>query len=113
MGIEMVFSWNRKLQPTTDEIHVGFTDGCDATLTEDTDGLTEIQEQCISSDYQFPEGKNFLLYRAHWATRNRDLDGQTETGDLNPGVVQERHHAANWLTCYDDGAEWDEVTTDT
>jgi hypothetical protein len=27
-------------------------------------------------------------------------------------IVQERHHAINWVTGYD-GLPWDEVTTDT
>jgi hypothetical protein len=27
-------------------------------------------------------------------------------------IVQERHHAINWITEYD-GLPWDEVTTDT
>ena len=48
-----------------------------------------------------------LIYRLHWAVRqygaNLDIDG---------GVVQERHHAINWLTNYD-GEKWDWVATDT
>ena len=31
---------------------------------------------------------------------------------LVAGVVQERHHALNWLTCFED-ADWDDVTTPT
>ena len=54
-----------------------------------------------------------FLYRAHWATRQNSIDGSFEIGKLNPDVVQEWHHAVNWLTCYDGIDDWDEVTTDT
>ncbi len=53
-----------------------------------------------------------LMYRAHWATRERGVNQSTEWGDLDNDVVMEWHYAINWLTCYND-AEWDDVTTDT
>jgi hypothetical protein len=31
---------------------------------------------------------------------------------LDPGVIQERHHALNWLVRFED-AEWDDVDTPT
>lgn len=46
-----------------------------------------------------------LIYRIHWAVR------EGAEGPL-PGVVQERHHALNWLIGYE-GDDWDEVQTDT
>jgi hypothetical protein len=48
----------------------------------------------------------------HWTAR----DAQLHEGAMPPGIdieiVQERHHAINWITGYD-GLPWDEVTTDT
>ncbi len=49
-----------------------------------------------------------LIYRLHWATREYG-----EKANANGGVVQEWHHAVNWLTNYDDGEKWDWVSTDT
>ena len=48
-----------------------------------------------------------LTYRLHWAVRQSG-----ESLELDGGVVQERHHAVNWLTNYD-GEKWDWVATDT
>ncbi|ESQ79788.1 DUF4272 domain-containing protein [Asticcacaulis sp. YBE204] len=47
-----------------------------------------------------------LIYRAHWAVREGASNG------LHGGVVRERHHALNWLICYEDD-DWDDVQTDT
>lgn len=52
-----------------------------------------------------------LIYRMHWATRQADIEGK-ELDQLDDSVVQEWHHAINWLTFYEN-LEWDEVTTDT
>ncbi|WP_334037113.1 DUF4272 domain-containing protein [Alteromonas macleodii] len=48
-----------------------------------------------------------LTYRLHWAVRQHGA-----SLDIDGGVVQERHHAINWLTNYD-GEKWDWVATDT
>ncbi|MBT3134870.1 DUF4272 domain-containing protein [Alteromonas sp. ALT199] len=48
-----------------------------------------------------------LTYRLHWAVRQHGA-----SLELDGGVVQERHHAINWLTNYD-GEKWDWVATDT
>jgi len=48
-----------------------------------------------------------LIYRLHWAVRNHGSNL-----DLDGSVIQERHHAINWLTNYD-GEKWDWVATDT
>lgn len=53
-----------------------------------------------------------FLYCAHWAVRNRRLEPETSIGDLDGGVVMERHYAVNWLTRYGD-EDWDDVTCDT
>jgi hypothetical protein len=51
-----------------------------------------------------------LIYRLHWATRQAELDNDTEL-ELNPSIVVERHYAINWMTFYADN--WDDITTDT
>ncbi len=54
-----------------------------------------------------------LIYRYHWEVVQARLDGLPPPGDLDPGVVRERHHALNWLIGASDNAAWDDVTTDT
>jgi hypothetical protein len=53
-----------------------------------------------------------LIYRLHWATEQARLDGMPAPARLNPSVLQEWHHAINWITRYCD-QEWDDVSTDT
>jgi Domain of unknown function (DUF4272) len=53
-----------------------------------------------------------LILRYHWAVRDARLKQQAPPARLDAGVVQERHHAFNWLIGYND-ADWDDVTTDT
>ena len=48
----------------------------------------------------------------HWQARDAALQGRPAPGGINIEIVQERHHAINWVTGYD-GLPWDEVTTDT
>jgi hypothetical protein len=52
-----------------------------------------------------------LIYRYHWAVRQAGIDGQIPPAGLNSSVVQERHHALNWLIGYNE-ADWDDVSTD-
>jgi hypothetical protein len=53
-----------------------------------------------------------LIYRYHWAVVSARLNGQPAPARLDSGIVQERHHALNWLIGYED-QDWDNVTTDT
>lgn len=53
-----------------------------------------------------------LIYRYHWATTDARVKGQPAPAQLEGGVVQERHHALNWLIGYMDQA-WDDISTDT
>jgi hypothetical protein len=71
---------------------------------------------------------NEEIYQIHWRVRDARLRGQpTPPGKLprmphddcdppvesyHSGVVQERHHALNWLIGYC-GQDWDDITTDT
>lgn len=48
----------------------------------------------------------------HWEARDARLNSRTPRNAIDIEVVQERHHAINWVTGYC-GLEWDEVTTDT
>lgn len=52
------------------------------------------------------------LLNAHWEARDARIHGKTMPPNLDIGVIQERHHAINWVIGYD-GLPWDEVTTDT
>lgn len=51
-----------------------------------------------------------FLYRLHWAMREPPQKGQAMA---NAGVILEWHKAINWMTCYSEEDNWDEVTTDT
>lgn len=48
----------------------------------------------------------------HWEARNAMLKGLNTSLSIDIEIIQERHHAINWLIGYD-GLDWDEVTTDT
>lgn len=48
----------------------------------------------------------------HWQARDARLNNRMPKEPVDIEVVQERHHAINWVTGYD-GLDWDEVTTDT
>lgn len=53
------------------------------------------------------------LYRLHWAVRDAQLNGREPPPGINPGMVLEWHHAANWMICYGGEDDWDAVSTDT
>ena len=52
-----------------------------------------------------------LYYRLDWAAVDLRLKGM-QMGNINPGVVYERHYALNWLINYQ-GQDWDNVSCDT
>jgi hypothetical protein len=52
------------------------------------------------------------VYQAHWRVRDARLFGKPPPADVEAGVVQERHHAFNWIIGYN-GQPWDEISTDT
>ena len=54
-----------------------------------------------------------VLYRLHWAVRDAQLNRREPPPGLNPGMVLEWHHAANWMRRYDGEDDWDAVSTDT
>lgn len=53
-----------------------------------------------------------LIYRYHWAVVDARIKGEQMPGNLDQGVVMERHYALNWLIGYMD-QEWDDISTDT
>ncbi len=48
----------------------------------------------------------------HWQARDAILHSRKPTELIDIEIVQERHHAINWVTGYD-GLDWDDITTDT
>jgi hypothetical protein len=48
----------------------------------------------------------------HRHARNAKMQGTPPTKPVDLEIIQERHHAINWITGYD-GLEWDDVTRDT
>jgi hypothetical protein len=53
-----------------------------------------------------------MILNLHWKARDAAIHGRTAPSDVDIEIVQERHHAINWVIGYD-GLPWDEVTTDT
>lgn len=52
------------------------------------------------------------VMNSHWEARDARIHSRPMPTHLDIGIVQERHHAINWVIGYD-GLPWDEVTTDT
>ncbi|MEF9388459.1 DUF4272 domain-containing protein [Ralstonia solanacearum species complex bacterium KE056] len=53
-----------------------------------------------------------ILLNSHWMARDACIHNRPMPSNLDIGIIQERHHAINWVIGYD-GLAWDEVTTDT
>jgi hypothetical protein len=53
-----------------------------------------------------------LIYRYNWAVKNNWITGLASPANLDGSIVQERHHALNWLIGYSDD-DWDHISTDT
>lgn len=68
----------------------------DAALRTE-DELTDFADQCLD---------------LHWHARDAVLNRRVPTVPVDIEVVQERHHAINWVVGYA-GLSWDDVTTDT
>ena len=49
---------------------------------------------------------------AHWQARDAQIHGRPIPAHLDIEIIQERHHAINWVIGYGD-YEWDDVATDT
>lgn len=55
---------------------------------------------------------NEAIYNINWSVRDAQIFGKSIPNGYHPGIVQERHHALNWLIGYEN-QDWDEVATDT
>lgn len=52
------------------------------------------------------------LMHLHWQARDAQIHSKPPPRNVDIEIIQERHHAINWIIGYD-GLPWDEVTTDT
>ncbi len=88
----------------------------------DVDRAVRILWECKTS-HRFIEGSKLrslstildeldLIYRYDWACVEAKLNDLPIPGNLEMGIVYERHYALNWLVHYLD-QEWDEITCDT
>lgn len=68
------------------------------------------QASLIDEDRLWEQADSYL--DDHWRARDARLHERQMPTDVDIEIVQERHHAINWITGYDD-LPWDEVTTDT
>ena len=84
--------------------------------------LQSLLESHLDASHEFAEGARLrsvaelldaadYIYRLHWATRQVRLDETGGPPGIDPGIVQERHYALNWLIGTEAG--WDDITTDT
>ena len=68
------------------------------------------QASLIDEDSLWKQADSYL--EDHWKARDAKLHERSMPPGIDIEIVQERHHAINWITGYD-GLPWDEVTTDT
>lgn len=52
------------------------------------------------------------LMRFHWQARDAQIHTKPPPSNVDIEIIQERHHAINWVIGYD-ALPWDEVTTNT
>jgi hypothetical protein len=52
------------------------------------------------------------LMHLHWQVRDARLHSKPAPSHIDIEIIQERHHAINWVIGWD-GSPWDDVTTDT
>ena len=69
-----------------------------------------VQASLIDEDRLWKQAELYL--EDHWQARDAQLHERSMPPGIDIEIVQERHHAINWVTGYD-GLPWDEVTTDT
>jgi len=65
----------------------------------------------LRSEEELLRKANELLDQ-HWKARDARMNGRPLPSDIDIEIVQERHHAINWIIGYG-SLSWDEVTTDT
>jgi Domain of unknown function (DUF4272) len=88
---------------------------CD--VANDTKIIHDLSEQQFRQKAKLRSKKEILdqadlILRLDWACVNARLKKEETPGNLDKGVVFERHHSLNWLINYMH-QDWDDVTTDT
>ena len=91
---------------------------CDTSIFQDLlppfadiDAKTFVAEACLRSDRELIEMADKTL-DFHWHAREAKITGRTPRKSVDVGIIQERHHAINWVIGYD-GLSWDDITRDT
>lgn len=54
-----------------------------------------------------------LMYRLHWALRHHQLTGRDSPANIPVGMVRGWHKAVNWMCCFEEQDNWDDVSTET
>ncbi|NDL72229.1 DUF4272 domain-containing protein [Vreelandella alkaliphila] len=90
--------------------HVGIT----RELLEDPESFVASAELRPRNELEAAQAE---IESQHWGVRagpagRRMFNHPSSEEDLDPGVVYERHYAANWLV-FDEYTDWDLVETDT
>jgi hypothetical protein len=114
------FSWRYEslltLEWALGLVDLPWPDGpCDAAATSRT--LLERAEEVVGAKARLRPAAEILdaldlHYRLHWLVRQARIDGTPLPAGLDAGVVSERHHALNWLSCFED-SDWDQTDTPT
>jgi hypothetical protein len=84
----------------------------DAIKTIVADGGDGFRENARLRDLSEILDEADLIYRYDWAVVDARINKKETPANLDPGVVQERHWALNWLIGYMD-QKWDDISTDT
>jgi hypothetical protein len=80
------------------------------SLLRNIDANIHRETSLIDADSLWKQANGYL--EDHWKARDLQLHERSMPPGIDIEIVQERHHAINWITGYD-GLPWDEVTTDT
>jgi hypothetical protein len=70
-----------------------------------------IDDAVLRPDAELIEMADKVLYH-HWEARHEKLTGTPPRTPVDIEIIQERHHALNWVIGYESAA-WDDVMTDT
>lgn len=81
-----------------------------AKIIWNIDTFEELLEKAIVQDIKTILDEQDLILRYDWACVDARVKQQEVSGELNAGVVYERHYALNWLV---EDVEWDRVQTNT
>jgi len=91
---------------------------CDTSILQelippfaDTSAEQFIASAECRSEKALQEMANELMH-LHWQARDAQIHSKPPLPHVDIEIIQERHHAINWVIGYD-GLPWDEVTTDT